>query len=538
MNKFNIVLSLSIPMVLLSSLYSPKINAQTNQGAFYTGNYKNLFLECGVTKRVNNANVAITSADVQARKNEWFNQLFYGTDNQKVYYEVSNDMAYILDANNNDVRSEGMSYGMAIAVQMDKKTEFDKLWKWSYTYLKHKPTSNQDRSAYARKGYFAWQANRDGSIRDANPASDGEEYFATALIEASERWGDGTGIYKYSDQAKDILNVMIHKEDPDPNFYNSWEQGQGPKDSVTNMFNTTEKQVTFVPYGNAATFTDPSYHLPAFYELWARWATVDNQFWADAAVESRQLFKDASSNVVNPNNTSGLMADYTTFGGVPTGSQQDFKFDAWRTLMNVGVDYNWFQPDAWEVTYANKMIDFFARDKQRAISQGRTDHASTFRLNGSPIDDFGTASIGLKGNIAAIALAATDSRRCEFVQSFWDANLDEGQFRYYSNLLAMMAFLHVSGNFKTYLDDDVTPPPQADDYCLGDFNRTVGANGAIVDTQDLIKFVQYFMKPLDATVHDIVNTDGQNRLNLKDFSIFLKNYLQTTCIKKRSHYPL
>lgn len=38
-------------------------------------------------------------------------------------------MGYIEDILNNDVRTEGMSYGMMIAVQLDKKTEFDRLWK-------------------------------------------------------------------------------------------------------------------------------------------------------------------------------------------------------------------------------------------------------------------------------------------------------------------------------------------------------------------------------------------------------------------------
>ena len=39
------------------------------------------------------------------------------------------------------------------------------------------------------------------------------------------------------------------------------------------------------------TFTDPSYHLPAFYELWARWGPErDRAFWAKAASVSRDFF--------------------------------------------------------------------------------------------------------------------------------------------------------------------------------------------------------------------------------------------------------
>ena len=38
------------------------------------------------------------------------------------------------------------------------------------------------------------------------------------------------------------------------------------------MFNKKNKQVVFVPNGSADDFTDPSYHLPHYYELWGMWA--------------------------------------------------------------------------------------------------------------------------------------------------------------------------------------------------------------------------------------------------------------------------
>ena len=37
-------------------------------------------------------------------------------------------LAYVCDVNSGDVPSEGMSYGMMIAVQLGKKAEFDTLW--------------------------------------------------------------------------------------------------------------------------------------------------------------------------------------------------------------------------------------------------------------------------------------------------------------------------------------------------------------------------------------------------------------------------
>jgi len=37
-------------------------------------------------------------------------------------------MTYIEDIGHRDTRSESISYGMMIAVQMDKVEEFDRLW--------------------------------------------------------------------------------------------------------------------------------------------------------------------------------------------------------------------------------------------------------------------------------------------------------------------------------------------------------------------------------------------------------------------------
>ena len=227
-----------------------------------------------------------------------------------MYYPVGSDMAYIEDIGNGDVRTEGMSYGMMIAVQLDKKAEFDRLWKWAKTYM------YQTEGPF--KGYFAWHCSTDGVQLDANPASDGEEWFATALFFASGRWGNGAGLFDYRQQAQAILDSMRAKT----------AEGNG---IATDMFDPLEKQVVFVPSGRNATFTDPSYHLPAYYELWTRWSDKDNQFWAEAAGVSRSFFKKAA----NPQ--TGLMPDYANFDGTPatTGDHKDFRFDAWRTLFRM-----------------------------------------------------------------------------------------------------------------------------------------------------------------------------------------------------------
>ena len=94
------------------------------KGAFATGKYRNVFQEYGYKQE-----------EIENRKNEIFQTIFYGTEEERLYHPVEPDMGYIEDTGNHDVRTEGMSYGMMMCVQMDKKEEFDRLWKWVMTYM-------------------------------------------------------------------------------------------------------------------------------------------------------------------------------------------------------------------------------------------------------------------------------------------------------------------------------------------------------------------------------------------------------------------
>ena len=376
--------------------------------SFETGTYRDLFQEY----------LGKPYTEVQGKLEAAWQQLFYGDDDyQRVYYPVGADMAYIEDIGNSDVRTEGMSYGMMIAVQLDKKAEFDRIWKWAKTYM------YQTEGPY--KGYFAWHCSTDGKQLAANPASDGEEWYITALFFASARWGNGKGIFNYQAQAQQILDTMLHKNNEDNGI-------------ATNMFDPNSKQVVFVPSGNNSTFTDPSYHLPAYYELWARWAGQDNQFWADAAQVSREFFKKAA----NPQ--TGLMPDYAEFDGTPHGSDdhKDFRYDAWRTLSNVAVDYAWFGVDPWQVEQSNQVLDFLA-------SQGMDSYPNQYSLDGKSLS--GDHSTGLVSMAAVAALAASPEIGKPFVQALWDTKIPSGQWRYYDGMLYMLALLHASGNFHIYV---------------------------------------------------------------------------------------
>jgi len=392
----------------------------TASGAFKTGVYRNLFVEAGKNPQ-----------DVAAKVEAAFKQLFYGNpETEAIYFPAGSNangpLAQIRDIGNNDIRSEGMSYGMMIAVQLDKKQEFDALWNWAKTYMYH---DSPNHPAY---GYFSWQMTINGKPIDEMPAADGEEYFATALYFASARWGNGKGIYDYRAQADRLLTDMKNR---------SLITGPTVKGIMTagNLFDPNHKMVRFTPDIVNWQHTDPSYHLPAFYDIWALCGPQDDiSFWPQAAKVSRDFFQKAANPV------TGLTPEYANFDGTPWEcpwniKSDDFQFDAWRTAMNWSVDYAWWGKDARERQLSDKLQAFFE-------SKGITSYGNQFTLDGN---QFGSEhSAGLVACNAVVSLAATHPRARQFVEQFWDTPVPTGQWRYYDGTLYMLAMLHCSGQFK------------------------------------------------------------------------------------------
>ena len=382
----------------------PDAPTPASVGAVSTGKYRNMFKELGYS-----------DAEIDKKVESAWQKFFYGTDEERIYYPVGEDMAYIYTADTDDVRSEGMSYGMMICVQMDKQEEFNRLWKWAKTHMQHKSGEF--------KGYFAWQMNTNGTIKDNTPAADGEEYFATSLLFASARWGNGEGIYNYNKEAQEILTTMLHQAD----------DGQG-----VNMFNKEHKMPVFCPIGNAATYSDPSYHLPAFYEVWAREAEQDKDFWSEAAEASRQHFKDAT------NEKTGLGPDYSEYNGAAKndGNHGDFRFDAWRIAANIACDYAWWAQDSWATTHANRIQSFF-------YDQGVDSYGNQWSLDGKNLSP--DHSPGLVAMNATASLASSDKKSWSFLEDLWNISPTTGKYRYYDGCLYMMGLLHCSGKFRAYL---------------------------------------------------------------------------------------
>jgi oligosaccharide reducing-end xylanase len=399
------------------------IKQADGKGAFVTKKYRNLFKENGHTAK-----------EIDHKVNSAFRQLFYGRKQQRIYFPAGTNsngpLAYIFDAFNNDIRSEGMSYGMMIAVQLNKKAVFDALWNYAMTKMY---IGERSHPAY---GYFAWSLKADGTPNAAGPAPDGEEYLVMDLYFAAGRWGNGKGVYHYSGWAAQILsNMRHHPLTTGPTLFGIQTAGS--------VVSEAHKMILFAPNGNWGSFSDPSYHLPAFYELWARCGPkADRAFWAAAADTSRNYFGKAADPV------TGLSADYADFAGTPVvtnfnANADKFAYDSWRTAMNWSIDWSWWQKDEREQERSNVLQAFFA-------AQGISSYGSIYTLAGKQISS--EHSAGLVAANAVASLAATRSLAKDFVEALWNLPVPESAGeRYYGGLLYLMGLLHCRGQFQIYI---------------------------------------------------------------------------------------
>jgi oligosaccharide reducing-end xylanase len=395
-------------------------------GAYATGHYRNLFAEDGHTQK-----------EIRQKLDLAFQQLFHGNPaNEAVYYQAGSNangpLAYITDIKHHDVRTEGLSYGMMIAVQLNRKAEFDALWNWSKTYLYVAETNHPS------CGFFAWQARTNGARMSQFVAPDGEEYYVTALYFAAHRWGNGPGIYNYKAQADELLSRMRRRAPITGSVPMPW---RNTNISVTAgpLFDEKHKMVLFSPSSERNRFTDPSYHLPAFYELWSRWGPPeDSGFWKQAADASRDFFVRVTHPVtgLNPNYANFDGSLVTTFGRGNT----NFSYDAFRTAGNWSVDWSWWGKDVRERELSDKLQAFFA-------SAG-TNYGCQFTLDGKQLED--RHAQGLVAVNAVASLAAANSRAKGFVEELWNLPAPDGLERYYEGLLYLMAWLHCSGEFRVW----------------------------------------------------------------------------------------
>ena len=343
----------------------------------------------------------------------------YEDDDQHSVYYLDGDKGFILDTGSNDVRTEGMSYGMMISVQLDKPEVFDRLWRWSKEHMAYDADSPWD-------GYFCWQCLPDGTKIGGSNASDGELYYVTSLLLAGDKWNRP----EYTAEANTILKKIMSKD--------------GLSTGVYNLFDDDTRLITFVPDSVGHVFTDPSYMLPAFLDFWALKASSNNDFWREAAGEARNHLIDSSHPV------TGLHPDYSNYDSTPYAWPQagydtsTYMYDAIRCAMNIGMDSYLTGKDIdRQGEVIGRLLEFFKKDG--------CSHAH-FNIDGT--DAFDKYTCGMAGSNAVGALALAKSQdpekqalSKEFVERLWNTQPPIGKYRYYEGMVYFLSLLHVSGNF-------------------------------------------------------------------------------------------
>ena len=415
----------------------------SSSGGLATGTYCNLFVEAGHSE-----------AEVEAKLRQVFDDVFKGKN--RCYFEAGKDMAYISDLKNKDVRTEGMSYGMMIAVQFDRKDIFDRLWRWSKKYMQM-----QDGPM---KGYFRWSCKPDGTPNAHGPASDGELYYITSLIFASNRWGN-SGEIDYLKEAQYILDC-IQPRQTEFTMRRGMDGKRLEKPVTTkrtvSLIDPETDLITFVP---GVSFTDPSYHIPAFYEVWARYAEDGRaSYWRECARKSREYLHKS----VHP--LTGLNDDYNNFDGTPLHNGQllgdCFRYDSWRVPMNIALDYSWSCSDkVWQQNYGHTIQNFF-------FSKGIDTYLDQYNTDGTLPQQILPAgshqpklrhSIGLMASLAASSIMCSHPKSYDFIDRLWEADHKpdaDGYFdAYYDGLLRLFAFMHLSGHYRV-----IEKTPQLETY--------------------------------------------------------------------------
>lgn len=369
--------------------------------------YHNFWLDLGYSEEA-----------VEARVDAIWQQLRHS----EVYgFAVETDSElYFYDTGNDDVRTEGQSYGMTLAAFMDDQAAFNKIWRWTlnHMYITEGPC----------RGYFAWSVPLDGRERAGGPAPDGEEFFAYSLILAHQRWtmGEESGeshldipYFDYLAWARRILYDVLHRREGEA----------GPMWTENNL-------IEFVPDSG---FTDPSYHLPHVYRLFSEYACEeDRERWL--AIEAASLAFLPKS--IHP--VTGMNPEYSSYEGdaIKGSDHHNFFSDAYRTHFNVALAASWpgRTKDAWMVDMADSLAEFFC--------DIRTDEFRRYELDGTDGGRFSRHPLGLLASLASTYMISQTQETELLARRFWDSQLRTGRRRYYDNFLYVFAFLAMAGKYR------------------------------------------------------------------------------------------
>jgi endo-1,4-beta-D-glucanase Y len=316
--------------------------------------------------------------------------LAYTTWKSKYLSACSDGSARVVKDGNETV-SEGIGYGMLLAVNNADRSTFDALWK----YYQARRNGN---------GLMNWKI--DGCTTNAtgqNGASDADLDTAMALVMADKRWSG------YSASAVSLIGAIKAHE-----------------------LTSTESLSVLKPGDNynGADCLNYSYFSPGYYRVFAK--VTNDASWTKLADDSYSALNKAA------NNATGLVPNWSNGDFQPGCASGDgnYGYDAARTPWRVAVDYVWFGTPAAKA-YLSKLVawvgngisvvgDGYALSAASPAVALSTNHNSTFT-----------------GAFSCAAMAVSQARTEEYASAL-KAIKDNS---YYEESLRALYMLLLSGNF-------------------------------------------------------------------------------------------
>ncbi|MBS7230456.1 T9SS type A sorting domain-containing protein [Flavobacterium psychroterrae] len=362
-----------------------------------------LCLKSNAQKQPFPANIVFANGLMASSKNGQDAQNNYNTWKTNFVEACSNGRYRIKFDNPSETVSEGIGYGMLLAVYATDKTLFDGLW----LYYKDNVNSN---------GVMNWKINGCSGINGANGATDAELDAAFALIMADYQW-TSVGTINYKNDAKTLIAaIKTHEVEASTFVLKPGDQFGGSQ------------------------ITNPSYFSPAYYRVFGTF-TNDTYFWNSVAAKSYTII---NSNLTVNNAVGGLVSDWCQASGAysPQASGYNregktYTYDAARTPWRIAVDYVWFG-NADAKAYSKKSSDFV-----RVNLGGTANIKDGYNQNGSLNGQWHNATF-----VGAFACAAMGGEnQAHLDASYTDLkNLNEPNSYFNHTLKTLYSFL-LTGNF-------------------------------------------------------------------------------------------
>lgn len=318
--------------------------------------------------------------------------------------------------------SEGVGYGLLMAVMMDDQPTFDTIYDAAYSIMLD-PATN----------LLHWRVDNTGTITGHHSATDAEEDVAAALIFAQSRVDRGEWTQHasrpYDEQARIVLDAIYAYEVADGKYLTPGDDWGGEGREILNL----------------------SYFMPAWYTIFD--AFEGSERWRPVTTYGYR------SLVLTEGASLGLAPDWSTADGEPAyafcdaeGRPRDtcryeMYYDAIRVPWRIGMHCLWFE-DTRACQWSQRTADFLN-------TLPASDFARMYDMQGQPIINYqNELTVGM-WLVAAMAAEDTElvSRLAGQLYNYAGNALEEGHWGgssqyYFNQSLAWFGAALLSGDFQ------------------------------------------------------------------------------------------